>query len=350
MRTFTVSRRLIKQIGADKRSLGLMFGAPILIIYLLQVVLTSSVSQPVIDMINAPEDFEKHLEKYADIHNIASEEEAIQRLESGESDAYLLIKGNMPVLTLEGSDPTVNSNVHRALQQTMQEISREALAALPNPIPLPEKPEVKYYFGDKDLSSFDFLAPVLMGFFVFFFVFILSGISFLRERISGTLDRTLATPLRRGEIVVGYFVGFGMFVVIQTILIQLFTVFGLDVPLAGSFWLVLLVNILLAMVALSLGTFLSAYARNELQLFQFIPIVIVPQVLFSGIFDLSEAPEWVNVLSTIFPLTYGAEALRDVMIRGKGFSDIALEVTILLGYSLFFLVLNTLALKKYRKV
>ncbi|MBC7959804.1 MAG: ABC transporter permease, partial [Vallitaleaceae bacterium] len=133
------------------------------------------------------------------------------------------------------------------------------------------------------------------------------------------------------------------------IVIQLFMMYGLDVIMKGSFWLVLLINLILAGQSLALGTLLSSFARNEFQLFQFIPIVIVPQILFSGMFDLSEAPQWVNVLSKIFPLTYGAGALKDVMIRGLGIEEVLPEILILVGYALVFLVLNTLALKKYRR-
>lgn len=166
---------------------------------------------------------------------------------------------------------------------------------------------------------------------------------------SGTLDRILATPLRRGEIVWGYFLGFGVFVAIQTVVIQIFIMYGLNVTMAGSFWLVLIINLILAGQSLALGTLLSSFAQNEFQLFQFIPLVIVPQILFSGIFDLSEAPQWVSMLSKIFPLTYGADALRGVMIKGFGFFEVQKDIYILISYAVVFLFLNTLALKKYRK-
>lgn len=200
------------------------------------------------------------------------------------------------------------------------------------------------------MTMFDSVAPMLMGFFVFFFVFLLAGVSFLRERISGTLDRILATPLKRKEIVYGYFLGFGVFVAIQTLIIQLFMVYGLKINIMGSFWTVLLINLLLASGSLALGTLLSTFAKNEFQLFQFIPIVIVPQVLFSGIFDLRKAPDIIIILSKVFPMTYGAEALKDVVIRGKGFLGIKLDLFILLLYAVAFLWLNILALKKYRKI
>ncbi len=207
-----------------------------------------------------------------------------------------------------------------------------------------------YINGSDDMSTFDAVAPYMMGFFVFFFVFIIAGVSFLRERISGTLDRVLATPIRRYQIVLGYFIGFGIFVFIQTVLIQIFMVYVLHVAIKGSFMLVLLTNLLLATGSLALGTFLSAFARNEMQMFQFIPVVIVPQVLFCGIFSLREAPLWVQALSKVFPLTYGAQALSDIAIRGLGFANIAVNLAVLAGFTLLFLVLNTFVLKKYRRL
>jgi len=205
-------------------------------------------------------------------------------------------------------------------------------------------------YGSKDYKLFERVSPMLMGFLIFFYVFVTAGISFLRERISGTLDRLLATPLKRSQIVWGYFLGFGGFVFIQTIIIQAFGVYALHIPLHGSFWTVMLIDLILSTVALSLGLFLSAYSRNEFQLFQFIPIVIVPQVLFSGIFDLSEAPAWIQWLSHCFPLTYAAEALRDVMIRGEEIYHVIPELLVLLAFSAVFLLLNTSVLKKYRKI
>lgn len=207
-----------------------------------------------------------------------------------------------------------------------------------------------YLNGSDEMNSFDAIAPYMMGFFVFFFVFIIAGVSFLRERISGTLERVLATPIRRYQIVLGYFIGFGIFVFIQTALIQVFMVYALHITIKGSFILMLLSNLLLATGSLALGTFLSAFARNEMQMFQFIPVVIVPQVLFCGIFSLREAPLWVQALSKVFPLTYGAQALSDIAIRGLGFADIAVDLAMLAFFTMLFLVLNTIVLKKYRRL
>jgi ABC-2 type transport system permease protein len=212
------------------------------------------------------------------------------------------------------------------------------------------KPSISYLHGSSDMAAFDNFGPVLIGYFSFFFVFLIAGVAFLRERTGGTLERLLATPLRRWEIVVGYVGGFGLFTMLQAALIAWFSIEILDIMMAGSFGLVLLVTLLLALTALTLGTFLSAFANNEFQMIQFIPLIIVPQIFFSGLFNMDTMIDWLRWLSVIMPLTYGAEALRDIMIRGAGWGDIAREVYVLAGFSVAFMLANILALKKHRSI
>lgn len=145
-------------------------------------------------------------------------------------------------------------------------------------------------------------------------------------------------------------IGFGLFTTIQASLISWFAIDVLDMMMEGSFGYVLLITFLLAMTALALGMLLSAFANNELQMVQFIPLVVVPQVFFSGLFNLDTMEEWLRSLSVIMPLTYGADALRDIMVRGEGFGAIAVDVYVLLGFTLLFMLLNVVALKKYRKL
>lgn len=107
---------------------------------------------------------------------------------------------------------------------------------------------------------------------------------------------------------------------------------------------------MLSLTALTLGTFLSAYANNEFQMIQFIPLVIVPQIFFSGLFPIESMNKWLQMLGELFPLTYGADAMRQVMIRNQGFTEIALDLTVLLLFSILFAIGNVFALKKHRKI
>ena len=112
----------------------------------------------------------------------------------------------------------------------------------------------------------------------------------------------------------------------------------------------LLINVLIALVALSLGILMSSFAASEFQMIQFIPLIIIPQVFFTGIIPIGGMPEWLQGLSTVMPITYGANALKGVMYKGQGLADVQLELLVLVGFALVFISLNILALKKHREI
>ncbi|EJS07775.1 ABC transporter permease [Bacillus sp. MYb56] len=339
MRVNGVVIRIIRQFFRDKRSLAMMFGAPMLLLWLLSLVFTQKDYIPHIAVVDVPAPIVKAMKNQeASIYEY-SKDKAISELEKQKVDAVIHLENGKMNLLLEGSDSSKNRAVLQVLQKSTEKNNVSMM-----------KPEVDYLHGSKDITMFDGLGPVLIGFFTFFFVFILSGVSFVRERLSGTLERLLSTPVRRWEIVVGYIIGFGIFAFIQSIIIVSFSVYILDLYVAGSIWLTLLITCMLSLTALTLGTFLSAYANNEFQMIQFIPLVIVPQVFFSGLFPMESMNTWLQMLGKLFPLTYGADAMRQVMIRNQGFTEIALDLTVLLLFSLLFAVGNVFALKKHRKI
>ncbi|MDJ1477916.1 ABC transporter permease [Bacillus sp. LS15-K4] len=339
MRVTGVIIRIIRQFFRDKRSLAMMFGAPMLLLWLLSLVFTQKDYVPHIAVVDVPAPILKTMKtQEASIYKYGKEK-AISELEQQKVDAVIYLENGKMNLLLEGSDSSKNRAVLQVLQKSTEKNDVSVM-----------KPEVNYLHGSKDFTMFDGLGPVLIGFFTFFFVFILSGVSFVRERLSGTLERLLSTPVRRWEIVVGYIIGFGIFAFIQSIIIVNFSVYILDLYVAGSIWLTLLITCMLSLTALTLGTFLSAYANNEFQMIQFIPLVIVPQIFFSGLFPTESMNKWLQMLGKLFPLTYGADAMRQVMIRNQGFTEIALDLTVLLLFSLLFAIGNVFALKKHRKI
>jgi ABC-2 type transport system permease protein len=369
MRSLVIAQRLIKQISGDKRTLLLILLAPIFILFILHIVLTSGVTKAKIDVLNSANEDITVLTDNAKVTQPGSEDEALADLKAGKCDAYLVIGEDKDRLVIEGSDPTLTALVKgtyarfasdRASKSIKDKLAGitglisklpdqvKKLVALPEISITPTEPDISYLYAG-DFEFFDTIAAGIMGFIIFFLVFLLSGISFLRERISGTLERMMASSVRRWEVVAGYLLGFGLFVIVQTVLIQSFLLYVLKIHFVGDFWSILLVNLISAAASLALGTLLSAFARNEFQLFQFIPIIIIPQVLFSGLFDLRDAPNWVHWLSQVFPLTYAADALRNMMIRGKGLADVWVDLVVLLGFTALFMTLNILALRKYRK-
>jgi ABC-2 type transport system permease protein len=207
-------------------------------------------------------------------------------------------------------------------------------------------------------------APAILAFFLYFFVYLLTGVSFLRERTGGTLERLMATPVTRGEVVAGYTLGFGLFAMIQVAVLLTWALgtihvpaigplpafaIGLGIPVAGSPVIAFLVVVLLAFGAVSLGIFLSTFARTELQVIQFIPVVLVPQFLLSGVlFPVNSLPPILQPLVAIMPLGYAVDALRQVFIRGADLSvgALRLDIAVLAFVALLFGSVASLTIRR----
>lgn len=341
MRIKALTIRILRQIIRDKRTLGMLIFAPILVLTMLHLVFNGDSYIPKIGFIDIPETMvEKMNLSDAEITNYDNTHDAQVDLLAQEIDGYITLENRVPSIYLEGSDPSVNGETLKWIQSTFASLQKS----------LTEDLEVNYLHGSSEMGQFDYFGPVLLGFFVFFFVFIIAGVSFIRERTTGTLERLLSTPLRKWEIVSGYVIGFGIVTMIQSTIIAAYTIYVLDMMMQGSFFYLLLIILSLSFTALTLGILISSFANNELQMIQFIPVIVVPQVFFSGLFNLETISNWLSWIGPITPLYYAAEALRDVMVRGFGWNEIYMEICVLLGFSALFMILNILALRKYRKI
>lgn len=339
MRIRALVNRIVLQLARDKRTLALLFMAPLLILTLMHFLFTSNdvPSRLGVEGVSS-EMIEQWKSNELELISFPKTNDIKKTIIDNELDGYLVVNGETMTLTVENTDPSRSKMLRAKIQQ-----------ALLGNLAGTSEIETKYVYGNENTSFFDVLSPILVGFFVFFFVFLISGIGLLRERMTGTLERLLSTPIERWEIVFGYLIGYGLFAIIQTIIVVTYAVNVLDMVLVGSIWHVLVVNGLIALVALSLGILLSSFASSEFQMIQFIPLVIVPQVFFTGIIPVDGMPEWLQGLSKVMPISYGADALKSIMYKGYGLSDVKLDVLVLLGFAIVFILLNIVALKKYRK-
>lgn len=388
IRVMAIVKRIANQFRRDKRTLALMFIAPLILITLINYLFDGDAVDPKVgvqgvssEMVAQLKDTDIKVKQYDAVSNVKN------TIKSDNLDAFIKQDGSDVQLTFENSDPGVSKQIQMKLQaalmaeqkdtmkqlgKSMQETAakvQQSLAAVAKQyaaqtgqqldipkvdLQIPDQQQLAistdYIYGDADTTFFDTIGPIFIGFFVFFFVFLIAGISFLRERTTGTLERLMATPIKRWELETGYLLGFGIFALAQSIIVALYSIHVLDMVQMGSIWYVLLITLMLAMVALTLGILLSTFANNEFQIVQFIPIVIVPQVLFCGIFPLEGMADWLQWIAHIMPLYYGADALTSIMVKGEGFAGFATDFYILVGFALVFMILNIFALKKYRKI
>ena len=360
-RTLAISRRIANGFRRDHRTLALMFAAPVVILGLLGWVISDqtapSTRLAVVNQGGQPGELVRAaIDRAAaaaglDVDASGLDETAArQALADERLDLVLVLPSSVPQTIASGGSPTirvitlgVNATDDAARIASLQRVMVEALAGN-LPLPTLEREQV---YGSAKADFLDVFAPALVGFFSFFFVFILTGVSFLRERIGGTLERLLATPVRRSEIVAGYGLGFGFFAMLQVAVIMAFALGSYEVPAigpvpafaiglgianAGSPWLAFLITTLLALVAVNLGIFISTFSKSEFQVLQFIPIIIVPQGLLGGIFwPVTSLPDVLEPVARVLPLTYGVDGLREILIKGSdlGSANLQLDLAVL---------------------
>ena len=378
LRVAAVFRRIIAQFRRDPRSLALLYLAPIGIIALLGWVLSSSQTTTarvaVVDESGQPAGalvisrLESALDGQVGVvldRSVADDATARQMLKDKKLDVVVIVPPDFSVqnrkidlLTL-GLNPTAEASVLPAIQRAL--IVAVADSPVGGVLPTIDRTTV---YGSPNATTLDTLAPVVVGFFLYFFVFILTGISFLRERIGGTLERLLATPVSRAEIVLGYSLGFGFFATIQVAVVLAFVLgrlqipelgpipafaIGLGVRTVGNPLISYLLVLVLGLGAVSLGIFLSTFARTEFQILQFIPIVIVPQGLLSGFFwPIEQLPSLLQPVARILPVTYAIDGLRQVMIAGADLSSpqVLLDLGVLTGIAAVFMVLAAATIRR----
>lgn len=198
-----------------------------------------------------------------------------------------------------------------------------------------------------DQGVLDFIAPALLATMALLFSFLLTGISFLRERSQGTLERLMASPVSRLDIVVGYLLGFFIFALAQTTIIVLYTIYVLGVNFSGDLWQIFVFQIVVIAGAVNLGIFISTFARNEFQMVQFIPLIIVPQIFLAGvIWPVEQMPNYLQWLSAILPLTYAVEGLRDIMLNGKSLVDVGFNLVVLVVFTIVTSILAAVVLRR----
>ena len=361
MKLLAMIQRVIIELLKDKRTLALMFLAPLLVLTLMYFIFNSdedttltigvdhSVSTQITEGIKSDD------VKFKDF---PSNQHIKSKIEHHHLDAFIYQNNQTIHVTYTNEDPSKSASIKQLLHQSIQKDKmkdiKKVMVSLPQSAKNKDAKDIQlentYLYGDEHSNYFDKMFPILMSFFVFLFVFLISGIALLRERTTGTLERVLATPIKRSEIVFGYLIGYGIFAIIQTLIIVFFSIYLLNINLAGSLTYVILINILLAIAALAMGIFISTFANSEFQMVQFIPIVAIPQVFFSGIFPLENMSPWLSNIGYLFPLRYAGHALTNIMIKGQGWSNIWFDVLILFVFIIIFTTMNMIGLKRYRKV
>ncbi|MEU9121155.1 ABC transporter permease [Streptomyces sp. NPDC048506] len=203
------------------------------------------------------------------------------------------------------------------------------------------------YVFDARPETFDGIGASLLGIFPMITMFLVTSIATLRERTSGTLERLLAMPLGKADLIGGYALAFGLVAIVQSALATALSIWVLGLDVTGSPWLLLLVAVLDALLGTALGLFVSAFAASEFQAVQFMPAVLMPQLLLCGLFTPRATMQpALEALSDVLPMSYAVDGMTEVLHHAHATTDFARDTLIVTASALLVLALGAATLRR----
>jgi ABC-2 type transport system permease protein len=184
-----------------------------------------------------------------------------------------------------------------------------------------------WMFDDLPGDTFDQVGPALLAMFPFIVMFLVTSVTTLRERSGGTLERLLSMPMGKLDFLFGYAIAFGLVAAVQSAAAVALSVGLLGLSIEGPVWLLTVVAVADAVLGSALGLFVSAFARTEFQAVQFMPAVVIPQILLCGLFVPRAAlPDGLEAISDVLPLSYAVDAMEHLATStstGEVWGDLA---------------------------
>jgi ABC-2 type transport system permease protein len=198
----------------------------------------------------------------------------------------------------------------------------------------------------EDTPVFDQVGPALLAMFPFIVMFLVTSVTTLRERSSGTLERLLAMPMGKLDFLVGYGLAFGVVAAVQSALAVTLSVGLLGLDVQGPVWLLLVVAVVDAVLGTALGLFVSAFAQTEFQAVQFMPALVIPQILLCGLFvPRDQLPDVLSTISDLLPLSYAVDAMQ-TLTTTTGTADVWRDLAVVAGFAVAGLALGAATLRR----
>lgn len=378
-RVLAVSRKTLRSLRHDRRTVAFLVFVPLLMIALFGYTFGGDLKNVKVDVLNLDQGFAnqslgadiaielQNTTTLGVVHafgpgNGSEAAPSLVRVQKAEIWASILIDENfshevgraifnqshgLPVhpaiiqVRVDATNPNIAQAIFTEVQKAMQRVLVEKYHLIPS---INIQQQMVYGQGAKFI---DFFAPGVMGLAATMVTFMISIISFVHERSSFTLDRVMTTPVSEGEFVAGYALAFGLIALIQSIVILGAAILLFQISIVGNALLVLLTIFLLGIGMQGLGFLLSSNAKSEFQAIQFLPLILFPSILLAGVFwPLEAVPEILRPISNFIPLTYAVDAARSIMIRGWGLEQVWLPLFILAAFAMVMLALSTYSLKR----
>jgi ABC-2 type transport system permease protein len=364
-----VALKIFRQFRRDKRTLALIFVVPALVMtiyfFLLRDDLSMKLTLAVVSTERDTASYTAFAEVLGGQKTISlvedpgpTAEEAIARTGADAAIALpdgffaALAKNEEPrfSLRIEGTKSGVEAAVTKIVDAAL---ARARLASIPflRNLKLASGAiaDISYHYPTRGFRPIDLTAPAFIAFFLYFITFLLTCVGFLRERSTGTLERILVSPLSSEALVLGYLLAFFVLGSVQGGFLIVFSTAVLGIRTVGGLAPALVPMLVTVLLGVTMGIFFSELAKNEFQVIQFIPIVIIPQVLLSGIiFDVDALPGFFRPIAAALPLTYTANILKGMLLKGQGYLALGVDFLVLGAFLAGFTGLSFLVARRAR--
>ena len=203
------------------------------------------------------------------------------------------------------------------------------------------------YAFDGQPETFQRIGGPMLGLIPFITLFIVTSIAMLRERTSGTLERLMSMPVAKLDLLAGYGFAFGLVALVQTALVSVVTLGPLGLDTERAAWILVALALLNALLGVSLGLFVSAFAQSEFQAVQFMPAIVLPQLLLCGLFVArDEMAGWLEAISNVLPVTYAYDALAQVTTPGDLGTRFVVDIVVVVGVTIAALALGAATMRR----
>ncbi len=374
---YAITVKNLQSLLKDRRSVGLLVGMPIVLMLFFGYGFGQEVQNVPIQVVNLDEGGEgiphlnitaayfseqilDSLEKDSRVqlnHLDAADfdyEEAIKGI-SGAKEVYALLiippdfTENLPFqtepITIQLIVDGAEAQPIAAVQSALQEAVNSLLELQPNYDP-PLSIEIDYIEGSEDLRPFDSMAPGVLSLAILLFAILTVTGGLTREKLTGTIERVFASEGTRVEILAGYMIGNSLICLVQCALLIIVATLIFDIVIIGSLLLLFAMLFVYSLACVGLGILLSSFANTELQAFQFIPMILIPFIFFSGfLFPIQSFPLPFQIFARIIPMTYSIRISRMIMINGASIGEFLPDFLILLAMLIIYMILAILSFR-----
>jgi ABC-2 type transport system permease protein len=369
-RTVAVTKRILRQISRDRRTIGLMIFIPALIMLIFGFVLGGQAKNLPILVDNQDLGYTFHTGANSTSINFGNEvlsqlqsddrvklsEESFSSGKTGVDNgtyyaaiefpanfSQILVQRNAGTsinssvtVYIDGTNPTVEATILAALQSSLQNTTSRGGIAL----------NEQFAFRGVQFSSLDISIPAVISLVLTQTVLLISLIVIVREKTSGVLARLYTMPLSAFERLLGYSIALLILGMAMTGVVLFIGLGILGAIIQGSIVLLFLGAVLYALLNIFLAVFLSNFASNELQAVQTVPLITLTSMALSGLLiPVDSFPAWVQVLAKFVPMYYANKLFEGIMLKGYGISNVAQQFTIICGVAILFFVLAIATVK-----